>query len=254
MIHVQPLLFAAALEELLKFLVPLVFLLIWVINQIARAKGKPGPPQGKPPVRPPQPQPGAGAQGEPQPPAVDPLRQQIDEFLRRIGRLPEAEKPGQATLRPQPTARDESIVLLDEDATASRSGPLGEPLRPLERPSPSAAKRPKKPRPPRRPSTPRRETVAEHVAEQIVASTRAIENKAARLGQRIVQDDAQFDRQIQAKFDHALGTLGGRTETPAAAPASKSAAAEIAAMLSAPEGMRQAIVINEILRRPTELW
>ena len=36
--------------------------------------------------------------------------------------------------------------------------------------------------------------------------------------------------------------------------AADSPAAQIAAMLTTPEGARQAIVLNEILRRPEEQW
>jgi hypothetical protein len=79
------------------------------------------------------------------------------------------------------------------------------------------------------------------------------------LGQRIIEDDAQFDVQLKAKFDHTVGSLTGSAVTAAeqaaaAASAAETPAAQIAAMLATPEGVRQAIIVNEILRRPTDRW
>jgi hypothetical protein len=70
--------------------------------------------------------------------------------------------------------------------------------------------------------------------------------------------DAQFDVQLHQKFDHELGSLANRGEdsrpVSAASIAALSPAAQIAGMLSSPDGVRQAIVLNEILRRPEERW
>src|SRR5436189_91057 len=74
-----------------------------------------------------------------------------------------------------------------------------------------------KPRPPRDTAKPRRrQSVAEHVAEQVTSRTRDLAAKAAQLGQRIVAEDQQFDVQIKATFDHTVGTLAG-SAVPAAA-------------------------------------
>jgi hypothetical protein len=83
--------------------------------------------------------------------------------------------------------------------------------------------------------------------------------QTSRLGQRIIDDDQQFDVQLKAKFDHTVGTLTGSdvataAQAAAAAAAASRPAAQIAALLASPEGMRQAVVLNEILRRPSERW
>jgi hypothetical protein len=112
-------------------------------------------------------------------------------------------------------------------------------------------------RPPRRPVTPRkRKTLAERADERAAARQRSIAEQAAQLGQRIVQEDQQFDVQLKAKFDHSVGTLTGSTLSPAEVEpvASDTPAARIAAMLASPEGVQQAIVLNEILRPATERW
>jgi hypothetical protein len=72
-------------------------------------------------------------------------------------------------------------------------------------------------------------------------------------------EDQQFDDQLKAKFDHTVGTLTG-SDVAAAEKAAQEAnmaampAAQIAAMLATPDGVRQAIVVNEILRRPVDRW
>src|SRR5439155_1598836 len=71
--------------------------------------------------------------------------------------------------------------------------------------------------PPRDTAKPRRrQSVAEHVAEQVTSRTRDLAAKASQLGQRIVAEDQQFDVQLKAKFDHTVGTLSGSTVVPAA--------------------------------------
>jgi hypothetical protein len=102
-----------------------------------------------------------------------------------------------------------------------------------------------------------RKSVAEHVAEHITAGTQSLSQQTSQLGQRIIVDDQQFDIELKSKFDRAVGTLSAtRVSEPAAdaPPAGDSPAAQIAAMLARPDGMRQAMVLNEILRRPADRW
>jgi hypothetical protein len=99
--------------------------------------------------------------------------------------------------------------------------------------------------------------VAEHVAEQVTSRAESLANQASRLGQRIVADDQQFDVQLKAKFDHKVGTLAESESSTAAEssqPATDSPAAQLAAMLANPSGIRQAVLVNEILRRPSDRW
>jgi hypothetical protein len=99
--------------------------------------------------------------------------------------------------------------------------------------------------------------VAEHVAEQVVARAENLATHASKLGQRIVAEDQQFDTQIKSKFDHKVGTLAGSELSEPAQPTPPSTdtpAAQIAAMLANPGGIRQAVLLNEILRRPSDRW
>src|SRR5262249_15365276 len=105
--------------------------------------------------------------------------------------------------------------------------------------------------------TPKRQSVAEHVAEQVTSHTQSLAEKASQLGRRIAAEDQQFDTQLKSKFDHSVGTL---TETSTSDPANQASAlvdtpaAQLARLLANPTGIQQAVLVNEILRRPSERW
>jgi hypothetical protein len=254
-----PILFAAPWNEIVSVLVGLVFLIIWVINQIADAKKKQDQHQQPraeevplEPVGAPAPQ--AGGQ-------ADPLRAQVEEFLRRAGQ--QAKPP--APTPPRPSAPQEKIVvLLDESQAAPPRRSLADKMRDSRRPKnvPPAPIPGKQRRPQPAPQQPRaakpRQTVAEHVAERIGTASEAFEQEVADLGSRVKQADAQFDVQLQQKFDQDLGGWSDRKVSTSAEPSleanSLSPGAQVAAMLASPAGVRQAVILNEILRRPTDRW
>jgi hypothetical protein len=241
--------------DLGQIIIGLIAIVFLIIRAIFEANKNAAPPRGKPPAPPPLPQqarapaPAAGQQ-------ADPLRAQVEEFLRRAG------QPGQQAQRPaqrQPPPAREIELLVEPSPAGKRT--MGQPLRQAEwrqtaPPQPTAAA--EKARTSRKPAKPRRrQTVAEHVAEQVAARSKDIAEKTSKLGQRIVAEDEQFDVQLKAKFDHTVGTLAGPA-IPAASdqtpPPSHTAAAQLAAMLANPDGIRQAVLLNEILRRPSERW
>ena len=80
--------------------------------------------------------------------------------------------------------------------------------------------------------------------------------QAAHLGERIAQSDDRLDARLHKKFDHQMGqfkheqTTGHRHEDKTEA--EPSAAARVAKMLSTPSGMRDAVILHEILRRPSD--
>jgi hypothetical protein len=256
----------ADIGEVIGSVLALLVPLLWVLRQVFEGAKK---------VEPPRPAGGgaaaggaapAGAGAQPAGQQADPLRSQVEEFLRRAGRGPQGNQPGQQQRPARPPAPREVEVLLDEDAAIpTERRPLAEPLRPIEpavapsAPRPQLATAPRKPRPLRRALQPHRESVAEHVAENVAAHAKAIAEQSARLGQRIVEDDQQFDVQLKAKFDHTVGTITGSPATAAeqaaaAVSATQTPAGQLAAMLASPDGVRQAIVLNEIIRRPSERW
>jgi hypothetical protein len=243
----------ADIGEVIKIIVALLVPVLWVVKQIAdakRAKGPEAQPAAPPPAAPPQPQPPRQAAGQ----QADPLRNQVEEFLRRAGRGPHADQA-------RPAPRDIE-VLIDEPraGSASRGEPVPRPAAPAKpvaaAPSPPAMSPPSTPsRPPRRSVIPRkRKSLAERATERAAVRASRIAAQTSHLGQRIIEDDQQFDVQLKAKFDHTVGTLA-ESALPAAEPVPRDTpAGQIAAMLATPDGVRQAIVVNEILRRPVDRW
>jgi hypothetical protein len=255
-----PPLLLADIGDVIGAVFALLMALLWVLKQVFEGK-KAAPRAGGGAAAERRPAPAqAAAGGKPPGQQADPLRAQVEEFLRRAGRG-QGNQPG-AQQRPAAN-RDIEVLLDDEAAVTPERRPLAEPLRPIEpavastspRQQQPAAQR--KPRPPRRPPQPRRESAAEHVTESVAAHAKAISEQTSRLGQRIIEDDHQFDVQLKAKFDHTVGTI---TSSPVTATeqtavfALDSPAAQISAMLANPEGVRQAMIINEILRRPGDRW
>ena len=255
-----PILFAAGFQEIVSVLVALAFFVVWLINQINDAKKKQLAQERQPPAEAPPrpPQPVAAAAGAP---PADPLRAQVDEFLRRAGK-----QPAQAPAR-KPAGRDEVVVLLDESVAEPPRKSLAEKMRSqgiadaARRAKPVASKPPRGPEPrsPQRLSPQQRpKTVAEHVAEHVSAASQEFDKEVADLGERVRRADEQFDVQLHQKFDHELGSLAARPATggsdqPLTAQRA-TPAAQIAALLATPDGVRQAIVLNEILRRPEDRW
>lgn len=250
-----PILLAANLNEIISVLVGLAFFVIWVINQINDAKKKQAAQEQKAQANvPPRPADPAAAA----PP--DPLRAQVDEFLRRAGK-----QPAQPAPQRKPPARDEVVVLLDESAAAPPRKSLAEQVRAqaeaaLRRanesasPAPPAAPAPKRRPAPRPPQPPRKRP---SLAERTTPGKHDFNQEVADLGASVKQADELFDRQLQQKFDHELGTLASRPSTTAPVeppPQSPTPASQIAALLANPEGVRQAVILNEILHRPSDRW
>lgn len=258
--HPLPLLLAApGWQEIFSIFAAIVFFVVWLVNQISDAKKQQRARDevSVEPQRPPE------EQRTPPPPAsqADPLRAQVDEFLRRAGKQPAGQQAAASQPPRKPAGREEIVVLLDDSVAApERQSPIDRQKLPSAMPSAQQKKRspalPRSAPPKSRGGKLRRQSVAEHVAGHSGASTQQFREEVADLGQRVQQADEQFDIQLHKRFDHELGTLGSRSsasEQPAE-PAAPTPAANIAAMLASPAGMQQAIVLNEILRRPTDRW
>jgi hypothetical protein len=256
---VQPVL-AIDIGEILVGLVALIFV---IIRQLLEANKKAGMKAAKPPVLPQQqppnpnraPAPGPALAGGQQ---ADPLRAQVEEFLRRAGRPPQQNQP-----RPQ-QAQPSQIEMLVMPSQPPEQRTIGQPLQqaawrqtPSSSASPQSAVGTEKARNARSSKSRKRKSVAEHVAEQVTSRAESMANQASKLGQRIVAEDQQFDVQLKAKFDHTVGTLAGSESsmiTEESPPPTDTPAAQLAAMLANPGGIRQAVLVNEILRRPSDRW
>lgn len=254
--HIQPIL-AFDIPEIIFGLIALIFVIIRQLFEANKAAGanrpKPGIPQ---PQRPNAPQAAAPVAigGE----QADPLRAQVEEFLRRAS---QSAQPKQA----KPDAgKPSQIEMLVVPSQPNEQRTIGQPLRQADwrqTPSSSLAQSARESEKARRAARGvqrrHRQSVAEHVAAQVTSRADSLGAQASRLGQRIAAEDQQFDTQIKAKFDHAVGTLAGSEPSAAGAAAPPSAgtpAAQLAAMLANPSGIQQAIIVNEILRRPSDRW
>jgi hypothetical protein len=101
-------------------------------------------------------------------------------------------------------------------------------------------------------------SVAEHVQKHL--DTRSFEQRASHMT-RVDQADEQMEEHLHKAFDHEVGTLAAQAKAKeaanaaaAAATASKVTAGGVAAMLKDRNSLRNAIIMQEILRRPEERW
>lgn len=225
-----------------------------------RPRPKPQPQRRAPdPLEEPQPQ-VAQARGAGQaPPPQDAIRSEVEEFLRRVQGEPEP-KPAPARPKPQP-ARQPRIEVLDDDSgfdvddrprQVARSKRPQTPPKQVQRSSSSKASRKKQ-----KQGIERGESVADHVAEHLKRG--AFDERASHLGEELSQTDERLEARLHEKFDHRMGTLSARRQAREAADADKneyvnSAADNLFDLISTPQGVQQAILLNEILTRPADRW
>ncbi len=204
----------------------LIFFILYGVGQLIagrdeakRKKEQPRPPRPRPPQ--------AGqAEAQAQPPnQADPLRREVEEFLRRA-QGKQVESPSPRQLKPAPTKRQR-------------------PQRSLQ------AEPPKRPKLTERTEL-RSEGVAEHVARHL--STEQISEHTSHLGETVAQADDRLEAHLQEKFTHQIGSLKSRDPVAEETVQQATIAEEIKRLMSQPTGMRQLIVASEILRRPEERW
>jgi hypothetical protein len=112
------------------------------------------------------------------------------------------------------------------------------------------------------PEGPEAADVATHVSQHI--TTAEIAQHTAGLGTEVRQADSKIQAHLQSKFDHRVASIDARSGVAArggvsAQPSDKGARRppvtnELVQMLRNPKTIRQAILLNEIFRRPEERW
>ncbi len=94
--------------------------------------------------------------------------------------------------------------------------------------------------------------VGRHVSQHM--DTHEYGDRADEMGQ-LQRIDSKVDDHVDEVFDHTVGSIFADEESESAAAPTRrvetSAAAGIAVMLADPENLRQAIILQEIIRRPT---
>jgi len=216
----------AAFEDVLKTVIPILFMVLYVIGQLMG--GKENAKKAK------QPRPAQPPKGDGPPNQADALRREVEQFLRRAQGQeadPPQEKraPAVATIAQRPAKRP----------TKQRAK--------LRQPSPREVQA--APQPVSRGM--RKEGVAEHVTRHIDSSN--LSEHAEQLGHSVAQADERIESRLQAKFGKRMDAFRHDSK-PADQPEPTLGAQELFDLLSRPEGMRQAILMNEILRRPTDRW
>jgi hypothetical protein len=197
---------------------PIIVFILYSIGQLVMNQGKKPAPQQRPPQKP---RPAVPPQQQPRT-LEEKLRGEVEDFLRQV----QGEKPRQGEKPKQPQAAPRQVVT-QRPVVVKVEQPV-EAVVELE---------------------PARVSLQEHVARHI--STADVTQHAAALGAEVGLADEKMVAHLQEKFQHRLGALEQREQQPAEAPRRRSAAAaEIAALLRSPQGMRQVIVASEILRRP----
>lgn len=140
-----------------------------------------------------------------------------------------------------------------------------------DRSEPQPERQPKKPKPKRPVQKPQRRSqptaaaeqpaVSESVDDHVRRHLRHLEEsqlaeEAAHLGESIALTDDRLEARLKSKFDKQLGTLRRQevaTEE-AKALATPADPGSIAEMLASPTGMRNAVILSEILNRPDDRW
>jgi hypothetical protein len=226
-------LFAADAGFWLSILFPLVMFIIWVLNQAIGRAGQPPNPQrrpGLPPQQPPR-------------PVQARVDEEIEAFLRRAAQQRGAadQRPAAPAPAPQPTA-PRTLV--------QRNQPVASPLRPAE----AIVQVEVVDESDEGPRDIHTATVAEHVQRHL--DTREFQQRATTIT-KVDQADEELEQRLHQAFDHEVGSLAAQAKAQqtaaaasAAATATKVTAGGVYAMLKDPNSLRNAIIMQEILRRP----
>lgn len=263
----QPPLADINIADLLQALLPVLFGIGWIawqiITAIQAAGGKHKRPAGHPQAaRPQADRPQADQPGVKQ----QPMRSEVEEFLRRLRDPDGADQPdeqrGEAAPprvtrpvaqdnpnRPRKPRRPRVEVLVDEPSSPSESEPPPRRLvRPTDHPSPAAAQPQPQPQP--QPTKKQASTQAAKLRDEVAKAD------------KISQTDERVEARLHEKFDQKLGTLASDqllndqaaddlSNLPSIDdPLGPTTADSIAAMLRDPDNVRNAVILNEILRRP----
>jgi len=272
------LLLAANWAEFLRLLPFVIAFLVWVIGRLATQVPQKPPQRGGIPPKPLTP---------PAPKKVgDSLQNEISEFLRqaqaaregRAGAKSDESAPATAQITPssgRPGDARSKRARRPMSEQSDRSSPSKE-NRPTSR-APIAPAIPEVSRAPLEAAPQQRESVARHVAETLDSSKFA--QRATRLSQVPELTDSDFRQHMQRVFQHNVGSLkddalltvskiGGAAGKSAALPETAAAAvapvvrqlsdrklaADIAALLAGGKGIRDAVILTEILQRPQDRW
>jgi hypothetical protein len=233
-------LLAAGWEQVV---IAMVAIGIWAVNQFLGARNKPAPPVARrnlPPAAPGQP---AGGQKG--------LLDEVEQFLKDARKQMEQQQQRPQPQQPRPQPRIQPPPILQQPGAQTR--------KPKPPPKPKQKSRqPGRPLSETRPLDDVREgnSVEQHVREHLGTDrfdTSAFDERAGKLSHLTQTIDQDIGAHVRSVFDHQVGTIS-TTAAPVEAPAAPTPAQHLVAMLRDPQGVRNAIVLQEILKPPVERW
>jgi hypothetical protein len=232
------LLLAAGWEQVI---IALVALGIWAINQFLGQRNKPVPPARN---NPPQPRPGQPAGG-----GQKGLLDEVEQFLKDARKQMERQQQPQQQTQPkriQPPPMPQQPRKQKTQAAKAKQKPRPQQARPL------AESRPLD-------DVDRGSSVAEHVREHIGTDrfdTSGFDERAGKLSHLQQTIDQDIGAHVRSVFDHQVGTMttGSALSGPTVESSGPTPAELLVAMLRDPQGMRNAVVLQEVLRPPVERW
>jgi hypothetical protein len=206
--------------EWVKLIVPLVMFSIWAMNRLFGGES-PAAKQAKARQQ---------ARANPPPPPADKQRveDEVSEFLRRAA---QQRTSAGHTRTPQPPPQPPTVQRRPPAPTQKEIAAAAEAERAAARP---------------RTLTP---TISDPLGQRALAE-RTVDAK------EVVQAEVAMQSHLSQVFSHKVGTLAGN-QVATAAPAGQTSsepAAEVVELLRDPHSIRDAIIVSEVLRRPTERW
>ncbi len=233
MLNLLPTMLAALNPNNFEWLIPVVAVVIALLRIMGAAMGgKNNPKQAGP--RPPGAGPRPVAGGEP-----DPIKGEIEEFLRRVSNRREGQKPREGQGKPQPARRP--------------PGPTSPGDR-RKRPAPVIVARTTPPAVSTDP--PPQQSVADHV-KKFLSTTEFNERTAQR--DTIAASESRFEQQVQQTFAHQVGHLKPPAADIAYNPINttgevRSPVGATVIPLFSKLSIRDAIVMMEVMQRPEHRW
>lgn len=207
-----PVLFAAGWFEVILAIVFVLYSIGHAIMNSMNQAPKPKPKQPRPQGQF-GPQGQMGQQGQAGKPKTleDKLRQEVEQFLRQV----QGDEP-------KPPQQKKPAVVVQQKLTIPRPEPQHQP---------------------------RRKSIETLVSEDM--STADVTQHLSQLGLEISHADEKMAAHLHEKFQHQLGAFQtSQQPTETQRRQGNEVAAEIAKLMRSPQGVRQAILVSEILRRP----
>ncbi|MEM9351553.1 MAG: hypothetical protein AAGA92_00930 [Planctomycetota bacterium] len=234
--------------DVLQRMFPVIVILLTGLAQFmaSRNEKKQAAPKRRP-AAPPRPanQPPPAAAGKPAGGPNDPLRDEIEDFLRRAQGRPPAQEAKAAPPRSQRPVAERPPARTKPAARTEPAAPQQAPDRPRR---PLVQKPPAEPRPAKKPDRPAADSRKKQT-EPPVSTLAATPNH---LGEEVALADDKFESHLQETFEHNVGSLTHAEATAKSQTTPSPMATELLDLLSKPGGMAQLVIANEILNRPTD--